>query len=94
MGQAGEFLGAMFSWSGGGLNDVVAVSLTNQRTVVLALAALVVLLPRDLVLGKVLDSGRSAAASGLRLAASWVAAPVAGVLVAVGSLSPFLYFQF
>jgi alginate O-acetyltransferase complex protein AlgI len=94
MGQAGEVLSAMFSWTGGGLNDVVTVSLTNQRTVVLALAALVVLLPRELVLGKVLDTGRGAAAGALRLAASWVAAPVAGVLVALGSLSPFLYFQF
>jgi alginate O-acetyltransferase complex protein AlgI len=94
MGQAGEVLSAMFSWSGPGLSDVVAISLTNERTVVLALAALVVLLPRDLVLGKVLDTGKGAASAVLRQAASWVAAPVAGVLVAVGTLSPFLYFQF
>jgi alginate O-acetyltransferase complex protein AlgI len=94
MGQAGELLSAMFSWSGPGLSDVVAISLTNERTVVLALAALVVLLPRDLVLGKVLDTGKGAASAVLRQAASWVAAPVAGVLVAVGTLSPFLYFQF
>jgi alginate O-acetyltransferase complex protein AlgI len=58
------------------------------------LALLVVLMPRDLVLGRVLDSGRTAWAGALRVATSWVAAPVAAMLVAVGTLSPFLYFQF
>ena len=94
MGQAGEVLTAMFTPSGVSLTDEVAVVLTHQRTVVLALAVLVFLMPADLVLGKVLDTGRGARAGALRLASSLVAAPVAGVLVAVGTLSPFLYFQF
>ncbi|MBM6400997.1 MBOAT family O-acyltransferase [Phycicoccus sonneratiae] len=94
MEQALEVLRVMVVPTGEGLSDVVAVSLTNQRVVVLALAALVVLMPRDLVLGRVLDTGRGVGAAAARAIASWVAAPAAGVLVAVGTLSPFLYFQF
>ena len=92
--QAGAVLTAMFTPSGWSLTDEVAVVMTHQRSVVLGLAALVFLLPADLVLGTVLDTGRGARASVLRLVSSLVAAPVAGVLVAVGTLSPFLYFQF
>ena len=84
----------MFTPQGWALTDEVAVALTHQRAVVLALAALVVLIPRDVVLGRIADAGTGRRATSLRLAASWVAAPTAGVLVAVGSLSPFLYFQF
>jgi alginate O-acetyltransferase complex protein AlgI len=94
MSQAGTLIKAMFVPTGSGVNDAVAVAMTHQRSVVLALALLVVLMPRDLVLGRVLDSGRTAWAGALRVATSWVAAPVAAMLVAVGTLSPFLYFQF
>ena len=94
IGQAAAMLKAMVVPTGSGLSDQVAVALTHQRSVVLALALLVVLMPRDMVLGKVVDAGRGTWATVLRVASSWVAAPVAAMLVAVGTLSPFLYFQF
>ena len=49
----------MFVPSGFGLSEAVAASLTNQRSVVLVLALLVVLLPGSFVLGRILESGRS-----------------------------------
>jgi alginate O-acetyltransferase complex protein AlgI len=55
---------------------------------------LVVLLPRDLVMGKVVDDSRTRVASAARVAYSAVGAPYAAVLVAAGTFSPFLYFQF
>ena len=87
-------LKAMVVPTGRGLTDTVAVALTHERTALLALALLVVLVPRDVVLGRVLDLGSGARALTARLAVSFVAAPVAAVLVAVGTFSPFLYFQF
>ncbi|KQX69938.1 MBOAT family protein [Angustibacter sp. Root456] len=94
IGQAAAMMKVMVVPVGGGLTDRVAVALTHERSVVLALSLLVLLMPRDVVLGRLIDAGRGARATALRLASSWVAAPLAGMLVAVGSLSPFLYFQF
>jgi alginate O-acetyltransferase complex protein AlgI len=94
LGQALSMLGHMFVFSGVGLPEAVSVALTNQRTVVLVLALLVVLLPGSVTLGRVLEAGRSGRAVVLRYAVMAVAAPCAAVVVAVGSFSPFLYYQF
>jgi alginate O-acetyltransferase complex protein AlgI len=72
----------------------VSTVLTDFRTLVFTLACLVVLVPRSFVMGKLLDDGKSALASGLRIAYTGVAAPYAAVVVAAGTLSPFLYFKF
>lgn len=93
MGTALAMLRAMVVPTGAGLGDAVSVALTNRALVVLALAALVVLMPPSLVLGKELDRpGRRAAT--LRWGYALVGAPVAAVVVAAGTFSPFLYFQF
>ncbi len=76
------------------LNFPVSQALTHQRVLVLALAALVVLVPRHLVLGPIVADGTSAAARRVRLALVLVAAPYAAMLVSSGSFSPFLYYQF
>ena len=76
------------------LNPEVALALTSERTLVLALAGLVVLLPPGFVLGKVLDAGRGAAPAVARLGISSVGAAYAAVLVSAGTFSPFLYYQF
>jgi alginate O-acetyltransferase complex protein AlgI len=94
MGTALNVLRLMFVPRFGELPSEVSTVLTDQRTLVFALALLVVLLPRDLVLGKVVDESRTRLAGGLRLACSAVGAPYAAVLVAAGTFSPFLYFQF
>ena len=92
--KAGAMLRAMVVPSGLGLPDTVSAALTNQRTLVLALALLVVLLPSTFVLGRVVEENRGRLAVAARVAVSAVAAPYAAVLVAAGTFSPFLYYQF
>ncbi len=84
----------MFVPSGAGLSEAVAASLTDQRSLVLVLALLVVLLPGSFVLGRILESGRSRPAAITRFAVMAVAAPCAAVVAAAGTFSPFLYYQF
>lgn len=94
MTEAGEVLRAMFVWTPGELDEFAAFALTHQRALTLALALTVVLLPASLTLGPLIESGRGGAVRVVRAAMTWVAAPYAGVLVAAGTFSPFLYYQF
>ncbi len=92
--QALRMIKAMFVPSGLGLPEAVDASLTHQRMLVLALALLVVLLPATFVLGRVVQEGPGRFAVAARVAVSALAAPYAAVLVAAGTFSPFLYYQF
>jgi alginate O-acetyltransferase complex protein AlgI len=94
IGEALTMLRHMFVPSGLGLPEAVSVSLTNTRSVMLVLALLVVLLPGSFVLGRVLEAGRSRKAGVTRFAVMAFAGPYAAVLVAAGTFSPFLYYQF
>jgi alginate O-acetyltransferase complex protein AlgI len=94
MEDAGRVLKAMFVPSFGALPPEVSTVLTDYRTLVFALAALVVFIPRDFVMGKLLDDGVSKIAVSLRVAYTGIAAPYAAVVVAAGTFSPFLYFKF
>jgi alginate O-acetyltransferase complex protein AlgI len=78
----------------GGMSDTVAASLTARNTLVLAVSSLVVLLPRTFVGGVLVADGRGRWAALARAALFLVALPYAAFLVASGSFSPFLYFQF
>jgi len=84
----------MFVPSGFGLPEAVSASLTNARRVVLVLALLVVLLPGSIVLGRILEAGRSSKAGVTRFADMALAGPSAAMLVGAGTFSPFLYHQF
>ena len=92
--QALDILHAMFVPSGLAIADAVDVALTQQRTVTLILALFVVLLPPSFVLGRVLDEDRTPVAHVARYAVMTAGAFYAAVLVAAGTFSPFLYFQF
>jgi alginate O-acetyltransferase complex protein AlgI len=92
--KALSMIKAMFVPSGLGLPETVSAALTHQRTLVLALALLVVLLPSTFVLGRVVQESRGRFAVAARVAVSALAAPYAAVLVAAGTFSPFLYYQF
>ena len=94
MGQALRMLRAMVVPSGLALPEAVDAALTDQRTLVLGLSLLVVLLPSTFVLGRVVEETRGRLAAVARVAVSAVAAPYAAVLVAAGTFSPFLYYQF
>ena len=93
-GQALSILFAMFVPHGFSLGPSAALALTSERTLILVLASCVVLLPRSFVLGPFLDAGRGALAGVSRLAFATAGAFTAAVLVAAGTFSPFLYYQF
>lgn len=78
----------------GGLTDAVDVALTHQRLLILVLAALVFLLPPRPVTGPYLESVRSKPATALRVGVMTIGAFYAALLVATGTFSPFLYYQF
>jgi alginate O-acetyltransferase complex protein AlgI len=94
MGQALTMLGHMFLPDAHGLTDVVNAALTNQRLVILLLALLVVLLPTHPVTGPLLESSRSRPANAIRLGVMTAGLTYAAILVATGTFSPFLYYQF
>ncbi|WP_433413625.1 MBOAT family O-acyltransferase [Microtetraspora malaysiensis] len=94
MTEAVHMLGAMFSWQPGAPDEFVVFALDHQRSLILVLALTVVLLPSSFSLGRLVESGRGPAAKAARAVMTWVAAPYAGVLVAAGTFSPFLYYQF
>ncbi len=65
----------------------------DPRSLALIFGVASALLPRDLVLGRVLEGRWSGAPLAARVAVLAVL-PFAAIAVAAGSFSPFLYFQF
>ena len=94
LGDAFGMLRHMFLPSGTALTTAVSVAMTHQRQLTLLLALLVVLLPASFVLGRVLEASRTRPAAVARIVVMAVAAPYAAILVAAGTFSPFLYYQF
>lgn len=92
--QAGSILKAMFTASGLYLPPEVSTVLTTRVQITLAFALLVVFLPRDFVAGISLASGTGRFASAARVGLMLVGFPYALALVAVGTFSPFIYYQF
>ncbi len=92
--DAFSYLETMFSPAGLALNEVVELTLDTRTQLVLALAALVVFIPRDFVMGMRLESSQSRGMAGFRYAVAGIALPYSAVLIAAGTFSPFLYFQF
>ncbi|GAA0982536.1 MBOAT family protein [Acrocarpospora macrocephala] len=91
MAEAADMLQAMFTWRPGGLEEF---AVNRQRMLTFALALVVVALPASRALGPLIESERGPAAWVARSALTWVAAPYAAMLVAAGTFSPFLYYQF
>ncbi|MEV4286280.1 MBOAT family protein [Nonomuraea bangladeshensis] len=94
MSEAWSMLRAMFTWRPGELDEFVAWAANDQRTAVFALALAVVALPASRALGPLIQTGRGPVVRVARAAVTWVAAPYAAMLVAAGTFSPFLYYQF
>jgi len=72
----------------------VTAALNTQRTVILLLALLVLLLPTHPVTGPLLESSRSWPASAVRVTVMTAGVAYAAILLASGTFSPFLYYQF
>jgi alginate O-acetyltransferase complex protein AlgI len=77
-----------------GLTDVVDAALTNQRLVILLAALAILLLPAHPVTGPLLESSRTTPAKVLRVSVMTVGLLYSTILVATGTFSPFLYYQF
>jgi alginate O-acetyltransferase complex protein AlgI len=92
--RAGHILGAMFVPTGHGLSATVSTALTHRTALIFALALLVFVLPGNFVMGRFVEFGTGRAAIATKLAYVIVLAPIAAALVAVGTFSPFLYYQF
>ena len=89
-----HMLHSMFWASAGGLTASVSTVGTNLRTLTLVLAVTVFLLPRGFVMGRALQFGTGRLVAAARLGYSSVAAGSAALLLAAGTFSPFLYYQF
>lgn len=91
---AGDVLASMAGSHGWGLDESMQIALTNRRVLVLFLASFVILLPARFVMGRYLDTARTAAADRMRLAYSTLGMGYSAILIAAGTFSPFLYYQF
>jgi alginate O-acetyltransferase complex protein AlgI len=94
MSKALTMIGHMLLPDFSGLTDVVAEAFTNQRLTILLLALVIVFLPAHPVTGPLLESSRSRAATVLRVTIMTAGLLYAAILVAAGTFSPFLYYQF
>lgn len=94
IGQAFGYLHTMFVPRFGPVSDAMLAAASTQATVMLAIGALVVFLPRRYVAGRVIERFDKAPGKVLRVAVIGVLTPYAAILVAAGTFSPFLYFQF
>ncbi|MFD2417519.1 MBOAT family O-acyltransferase [Amycolatopsis pigmentata] len=94
IGHALTMIGHMFLPDFSGLTDVVGAALTHQRLVILLAALAVVFLPAHPVTGPLLESSRSRPATSLRVGVMTAGLAYAAILVANGTFSPFLYYQF
>lgn len=92
--QALTMIGHMLLPDFTGLTDVVSEAFTNQRLVILLLALVIVFLPAHPVTGPLLESSRSKPATVLRVTIMTAGLIYAAILVAAGTFSPFLYYQF
>jgi alginate O-acetyltransferase complex protein AlgI len=92
--QALTMIGHMLLPDFTGLTDVVSEAFTNQRLVILLCALVIIFLPAHPVTGPLLESSRSRPATALRVGVMTVGLLYAAILVATGTFSPFLYYQF
>jgi alginate O-acetyltransferase complex protein AlgI len=94
IGDALVMIGHMFVPDGAGLTDLVNAALTHQRLVILLLGLGVLFLPTAPVTGPLLESSRSRPAAAIRIAVMTAGLAYAAILIASGTYSPFLYYQF
>ncbi|WP_020669802.1 MBOAT family O-acyltransferase [Amycolatopsis nigrescens] len=94
LGHALTMIGHMLLPDFTGLTDVVEAALTNQRLIILLAALTVILLPAHPVTGPLLEAARGRQATALRISVMTAGLGYAAILVANGTFSPFLYYQF
>jgi alginate O-acetyltransferase complex protein AlgI len=93
LGQAADVYTAMLTPGGGPLPAALDDALVTPAIVALAFGLASTLLPRDLVMGRVLQDRWAGGPLAARIAVVALL-PFAAITIAAGSFSPFLYFQF
>jgi alginate O-acetyltransferase complex protein AlgI len=94
LGYALHMLHVMVVPTGSALPVTVSAALTHRVVVVLIAALLVFVMPARFVMGRFVEFGTGRTPLAARIGYALVAAPIAAILVAVGTFSPFLYYQF
>ncbi len=94
LGSAFVMLGHLLLPDFSGLSEAVSAATTNQRLVILVAALAIVVLPTSPVSGPYLESSRDGVATVARVSLMTVGLAYAAILVAGGTFSPFLYYQF
>ncbi|NUT49757.1 MAG: MBOAT family protein, partial [Saccharothrix sp.] len=94
LGSAFTMIGHLLWPDFSGWTDAVAVAATNQRIVLLVLALAIVVLPSHPVSGPYLESSRDRIATAARVSLMTAGVGYAAILIASGTFSPFLYYQF
>jgi alginate O-acetyltransferase complex protein AlgI len=91
--SAFEYLGAMFT-AGGITPELVVDAVDTRALLALGVGAASVLIPGDTVGGLLVTGWRGVRGAAVRLAEVAVVFPYSLIIVASGSFSPFLYYQF
>jgi alginate O-acetyltransferase complex protein AlgI len=95
LGSALHYLRTMFMPSVDRLSGAaLSAAHLTPTLALLAFALLVFALPRDLVVGRLIERRGLRSAEAVRFAVVFAAAPLATVLIAASTFRPFLYFQF
>lgn len=94
LGKAMTMLGHMLLPDFTGLSETVSAATTNQRLLILIVALAIVVAPNHPVAGPYLESSRAKGATVLRVSVMTGGLLYAAILVASGTFSPFLYYQF
>ena len=94
LGKALAMIGNMLVPDFTGFTETVSATTTNQRVVILLLALAIVFAPNHPVTGPYLESSRDKVATVVRVSVMTVGLLYAAILVASGTFSPFLYYQF
>ncbi|WP_020496203.1 MBOAT family O-acyltransferase [Sciscionella marina] len=94
IGSAFVMIGHLFAPDTEGLTGIVGAALTNQRLTIGILALAVFFLPKQPITGIFLESGRSVVANTARVGIMTAGLAYSFILIASGTFSPFLYYQF
>jgi alginate O-acetyltransferase complex protein AlgI len=94
MSQAAAFASSMFTPESPRIDAAMRVAISHENALSLAIGLSCVMLPREFSMGKLVDAASPWRLAPLARVAVISLVPYTAVVVAAGTFSPFLYFQF
>ena len=94
MHQAGAFIGSMLTPGSMTIDPAMREVISRENAVSFAVGLSCVLLPRNVVMGRIVDTTSAWRIAPVARIAVVLLVPYTAVVVAAGTFSPFLYFQF